>query len=141
MALNEKKLNSVFEFSYIKKLANFELFRWTISSSINFIFLEIFHDTNLLPQKINEFCNTNFLHVMLYFVSKPKFSHVVRVMNGYDSTLKYKKIIWCTCQARCELLSIKKKEKAFLDPRLRTTKKCVKLQKKNIGQPHITQSR
>ena len=127
----KKKLNSVFEFSYIKKLANFELFRWTISSSINFIFLEISHVTNLLPQKINEFCNTNFLHVILYFVSKPKFSHVVRVMNGYDSTLKYKKIIWCTCQARCELLSIKKKRKSILRPKAKDhTKKCVKLQKK-----------
>ena len=43
--------------------------------------------------------------------------------------------------ARCELLSIKKKEMAFLDPTPRTTKKCVKLQEKNIGQLHITQSR
>ena len=125
----KKKLNSVFEFSYIKKLANFELFRWTISSSINFIFLEISHVTNLLPQKINEFCNTNFLHVILYFVSKPKFSHVVRVMNGYDSTLKYKKIIWCTCQARCELLSIKKR-KSILRPKAKDHQKMCEIAEK-----------
>ena len=125
----KKKLNSVFEFSYIKKLANFELFRWTISSSINFIFLEISHVTNLHPQKINEFWNTNFLHVILYFVSKPKFSHVVRVMNGYDSTLKYKKNNMMHMSSTL-WTPFHKKEKAFLDPRLRTTKKCVKLQKK-----------